>query len=103
MCELLDKWMCGHLATLWESAPEIPLRDRLRRIIERAWPSVVLLGLGIALPMLPVFTGAEQAAQSVRITLIVAAIVAVATGGVNVAEQVSSSLDKHIPAANKSE
>ena len=57
--------------------------------------------MGFVLPLLPVFDNSQQAAQSVRITLVAAAVIALASGGVSVSERVNAVLDKSLPSESK--
>lgn len=99
--KIVELWSDGSIKQLWEAAGEVTLAERVRRLAACLWPAIVLASMGFVLPLLPVFDNSQQAAQSVRITLVAAAVIALASGGVSVSERVNAVLDKSLPSESK--
>ncbi|MEX2971648.1 hypothetical protein [Streptomyces sp. C184] len=68
-----DDW-----ATLTAAAPPVTAATRLRRFASRIGPQAVLLGAAFAIPLIPAVAEAPAVASSVRVTLIVTAILGLA-------------------------
>ena len=90
----LDAWILRDLDQLTRNAPEIALRDWLRSSVSRLWPAFVLISSGFTLPSLSVFKSSPDAAQNMRITLLVTGAIAAVGGGVAASDRVNAALEK---------
>jgi len=97
----LDAWMRQDLHTLIANSPEVATRETIRRLIRRLWPAVVLATLGVTLPALSIFERSPGAAQNLRATLLIAAVVTLATGSTSVSSQVNAIVDKSLHSNEK--
>ncbi|QTZ90731.1 hypothetical protein [Streptomyces auratus] len=68
-----DDW-----ATLTAAAPPVTAATKLRRFASRIGPQTVLLGAAFAIPLIPAVAEAPAVASSVRVTLIVTAVLGLA-------------------------
>jgi hypothetical protein len=63
--------------TLTAAAPPVTALSRLRRTAAAVWPPVVLITAAVALPWIPAVAQAPDAANGVRVTLIMTAVLSV--------------------------
>ncbi|MFG2864735.1 hypothetical protein [Streptomyces sioyaensis] len=68
-----DDW-----AALTAAAPPVTAATKLRRFVSRTGPQAVLLGAAFAIPLIPAVAEEPAVASSVRVTLIVTAILGLA-------------------------
>ena len=61
---------------LLENAPDAILKDRLKVLVRHVFPVVILVVAAIILPLVPTISAQDKLADSVRLTLIVAAVLA---------------------------
>jgi hypothetical protein len=85
-------WSQGDFNAMVLSAPEVTLPARSRAVIVRLAPAVTLIVLGIVLPLLPPLNATAQAAASARTSLLVSAVLALATGAVRVEDYISTAV-----------
>lgn len=85
-------WSRGDFESMVRSAPEVTLPTRSRTVLTRLAPAVTLAVLGIVLPLLPPLSATAQAAASARTSLLVGAVLALATGAVRLEDYVTAAV-----------
>ncbi|WKN15629.1 hypothetical protein NEH83_16375 [Streptomyces sp. JUS-F4] len=66
----------GQSMDLLENAPEVTVVSRFRRAIRRFFPALILLAAAFSLPFIPAIDGNAQLVSSIRVTLLVAGVLA---------------------------
>lgn len=61
---------------LLENAPDAVFKDRVKEIVRHVVPVVLLIAAAVILPMIPPISGQEKVADGIRLTFIVAAVLA---------------------------
>jgi hypothetical protein len=92
----LAAWCRGDFAALVEHAPIVAAPSGLRRLMARLGAAVLLATAAIVLPLVPPLDLAEQAASGVRASLLITAVIALATGAVQAPEYIRSVVDRAI-------
>ncbi|MFD4394471.1 hypothetical protein [Kitasatospora sp. NPDC058478] len=95
LCQAFVAWVDKDWGGLTANAPEISVPRRWFSIWQRLWPSAVLASFAFALPMIPQIAS-SGASSSIRISLIVAAALSIATGGIPVADRVQDAVSKSL-------
>lgn len=85
-------WSRGDFAAMVRNAPEVTLSARSRAVFARLAPTVTLGVLGIVLPLLPPLNATAQTAASARTSLLVSAVLALATGAVRAESYISTTV-----------
>ncbi|WP_155128682.1 hypothetical protein [[Actinomadura] parvosata] len=94
----LEAWTKGDLETLLAAVPDAEVKRKWQPVLGRLWPAAILCAGAFAIPALPLFSNAPEAASSARITLLIAAVLAVLSGGITPSERINSVVDKIFPA-----
>ena len=95
LCRDLVAWSAGNWAALTEHAPDVAVPRRWLRLWQRLWPAAVLVCFAFTLPLIDAFN-VGQVGSSIRISLLVAAALSVATGGAPVADKVQATVDRSL-------
>ncbi|MFJ2148613.1 hypothetical protein ACIOHB_07515 [Streptomyces microflavus] len=66
----------GQTMGLLENAPEVTVISQFRRAIRRFLPALILLVAAFSLPLIPAIDGNAQLVSSIRVTLLVAGVLA---------------------------
>ncbi|GGN51632.1 hypothetical protein GCM10012285_41930 [Streptomyces kronopolitis] len=83
---------------LLANAPELPTAaGRVQALVRRLVPGIVLIGLGIVLPLLPILAGHAARADAVRWTLLVLGATSLLSASPEVSGRVSDVLGKALP------
>ncbi|WP_158708446.1 hypothetical protein [Streptomyces sp. NRRL S-244] len=72
----LDALLANDRSKLLEHAPDVVLKERVRVVVRHLIPVVLLIAAAVILPMIPPLSGQDKVADSVRLTFIVAAVLA---------------------------
>ncbi|MFG2263006.1 hypothetical protein [Streptomyces sp. NPDC048720] len=84
-------------AKLLESAPDAVRKERVRMIIKHVFPVILLIAAAIILPLVPPISGQEKIADSMRLTFIVAAVLALVAPRNDSSTRILDTLGKAMP------
>jgi hypothetical protein len=68
--------LANNRSKLLEGAPEVALRRRVKDALRYVFPAILLLIAALTLPLIPLISEQEKVADGVRVTLIVAGVLA---------------------------
>lgn len=92
----LGAWARGDLAAMTRNALDVAPPGRLRQVFVRLWPAILLAAAGIVLPLVPPLDGSAAAAASARTSLLIGAVLALATGAVQAREYVMDVVNRTV-------
>lgn len=72
----VEALLASNRGKLLENAPDAILKDRLKVLVRHIFPVVILVAAAVILPLVPPISSQDKLADSIRITLIVAAVLA---------------------------
>ncbi|MFD4510371.1 hypothetical protein [Streptomyces sp. NPDC058457] len=87
----------GNRDRLLANAPEITRSTMVKDAFKRAYPGLILLAAGIALPYIPQIAKQPEVADNVRVALIVMGVLALASAPSDAAQKVNDIVAKILP------
>ncbi|NEC85040.1 hypothetical protein [Streptomyces sp. SID12501] len=82
---------------LLEGAPDVVRKERIKIAIKHVFPVVLLIAAAIILPLVPPISGQDKIADSIRLTLIVAAVLALVAPRSDSSARILDTLGKAMP------